>query len=177
MAVFINYKLSKPQFILLCNCLILCCFGIANASAQEINASVISNGGKVVISAEVKLSYTFGEPIASVKTNSEATLIQGFEQPEFDTLSVGVNYNESIIPIKIYPNPTFGQVYISIENSKPLKWSLMVYNIDAKEILTAPISTGLNEISLYQFPAGTYALVFVSEKGERLISHLIEKIN
>jgi hypothetical protein len=177
MAITKIQLLTKLKISLLCYCLLIGCFSFVNLSAQEIKSNVISSGGKAVVSADIILSYTIGESIATVKTNNLATIIQGFEQPKFDTLSVGINFNELIIPIKIYPNPTYGPVYIDIELQDQIEWMLIVYNIDAKEILATSIFTGLNEISLNQYAAGTYALVFTTKEGEKLSSHLIEKIN
>lgn len=169
--------IKKFKITLLCNCFIFGCLSSTNLLAQEIKSNVISNGGKAVVSADVILSYTIGEAIANVKTNSQATLIQGFEQPEFDTLNVGINYNDLIIPIKIYPNPTFGPVHIMVEHPNQVEWMVTVYNIEAKQILATSIYSGMNEISLYQYPAGTYALVITAKNGTKLNSLLIEKIN
>ncbi|MEZ5024534.1 MAG: T9SS type A sorting domain-containing protein [Chitinophagales bacterium] len=161
----------------MCNCFIFGCLSSTNLLAQEIKSNVISNGGKAVVSTDVILSYTIGEAIAAVKTNSQATLIQGFEQPEFDTLNVGINDNDLIIPIKIYPNPTIGPVYIMVEHPKQIEWMVTVYNIEAQQLLATSIFTGINEIWLNQYPAGAYALVITTKNGTKLNSLLIEKIN
>ncbi len=177
MAILNNQIFIKYKITLLCIGLLFGCLSSTNLLAQEIKSRVISNGGKAVISADIKLSYTIGEAIATVATNSQATLIQGFEQPEFDTLTVGINYNELIVPIKVYPNPTNGPLNILVEHPNQVDWMVTVYNIEAKQMFSTSIFSGLNEISLNQYPAGAYAIVITTKKGIKLNSLLIEKIN
>jgi hypothetical protein len=177
MAILNHPIIKKIKIALLCNCLLIGCLSSFNLNAQEIKSNVFSNGGKVITSADIILSYTIGEALANVLTNSQSIIIQGFEQPEFDTLTVDVNYNELVIPIKVYPNPTTGPVYIMVENPTQVEWIVMVYNIEAKQILASTIFSGLNEISLEKYPAGAYALVIATKNGIKLSSLIIEKIN
>lgn len=166
--------LQKHAFYFL---LIILCNAQYNLAAQEIQSSVISNCGKAIVSAEIGLSYTVGEAVSYVLSSSNENVIQGFEQPKVDTLSVSVFENNIEIPVKIYPNPTIGPVNIEIESLQNIDWKLSIYNIEGKLMSTYQINSGLNTITLNQYPTANYVLVVSSKNGNQFTSHIIEKIN
>lgn len=173
------YKLSsnKFRFLYVSSFLILVLLFSNKSYAQEINSTVLSSAGKAITSADITLSYTVGESIATVKTNSNGTLIQGFEQPKLDTISVSVAENNLSYPIKIYPNPTIGPVNIEIETTQNIDWVVSIYNIQSKLMASYPIILGHNSISIHQLPTASYILIISNKNGTKLSSHIIEKIN
>ena len=65
--------------------------------------------------------------------------------------------------IKIYPNPTKGNLIVEIPDFEADKISILVFNLQGKEILNKIGSpNSRNQVNLYNLPSGMYVLKIVA---------------
>ena len=79
--------------------------------------------------------------------------------------------------LKIYPNPSPGQFYISLKNPSDKKLSLTLYNSVGQLVFKREIETPgrdeLIDIPSYRFAKGTYVLKIRSEKSINVTKKII----
>nr|WP_319998175.1 T9SS type A sorting domain-containing protein [uncultured Draconibacterium sp.] len=65
--------------------------------------------------------------------------------------------------IKIYPNPTKGNLIVEIPDFEAEKINILVFNLQGKEIMNKTSSpNSINQLSLYNLPSGMYVLKIVA---------------
>lgn len=86
------------------------------------------------------------------------------ENPIFIT-DVSIQENTATFEVKLYPNPTTGLLNIAVDESLD---QINVVALDGRLIMTEQnLSPGINQLDLYDLPAGTYLIQII--KGDQVI--------
>lgn len=133
--------------------------------AQRIDEQVISGGGNYGVNEAVNLSWTLGEVAINTQKQTEATLLQGFQQPIY-MINVSVPDLEFLLEIDLYPNPTKGMISIEL-NSSMNELSAKVYDLFGRCLLYKTIEEQRSELDLSEFPPATYLLKILDQENER----------
>jgi hypothetical protein len=88
------------------------------AVAQTISKQVIGAAGKTQSNANLKVSYTVGEPVVGLMTAGGNQLGNGY--PDMDLQALSVEDNVLDVQLKVYPNPTTG-------TSSGINWAIGTY--------------------------------------------------
>ena len=80
-----------------------------------------------------------------------------------DIAQIGIEQNESLNLISIYPNPTSSSVFINNANQNNLKYS--IFDSLGKRCRNGKLEKGLTQIDLQDLPKGVYSVEIISEKG------------
>ncbi len=82
------------------------------AVAQTISKQVIGAAGKTQSNANLKVSYTVGEPVVGLMTAGGNQLGNGY-YPAMDLQALSVEDNVLDVQLRVYPNPTSQSLYVS----------------------------------------------------------------
>jgi len=75
------------------------------------------------------------------------------------TQTVSIKENKQLSSITIYPNPSTGKYYITLQETiNSTQYNLEVYNLLGELILNQKIQSQTTQIDLSQYPQGTYIL-------------------
>lgn len=158
----------------------LICLGLGVLEAQSLERQVISTTGNYSTTSGLQLSATVGEPATPTLQSGTIILTQGFQQPDKDIagriedLGVALDYT-------LYPNPTKGNVYISLEAKSPVSLSLRITDVSGKQILPVLADFSVNghvekQIDLSQFANGTYLIQLLDRKNQLQKTFKVMKI-
>ena len=81
------------------------------AVAQTISKQVIGAAGKTQSNANLKVSYTVGEPVVGLMTAGGNQLGNGY-YPAMDLQALSVEDNVLDVQLRVYPNPTSQSLYV-----------------------------------------------------------------
>ena len=116
------------------NLLLACSIFLACSSflfSQSLERSVVSTQGSDFQNANLRVSWTLGEPVSEVISSSQNQLDQGYQQALDAVISLR-EQGDVRNPI-VFPNP-FSDV-ISIENIPPGNCTILLLQADAREVL------------------------------------------
>jgi hypothetical protein len=82
------------------------------AVAQSISKQVIGTAGKTQSNANLKVSYTVGEPVVGIMTAGGKQLGNGY-YPALNTQALSVEDNALDVQLRVYPNPATQSLYVS----------------------------------------------------------------
>lgn len=150
--------------------LVLSLFWISHSNAQQsVNAS-----GATVSGAGGSASYTIGQIDYKAVTVGTGSMNQGVQQP-FEIFPLGTDDFPSIkIQAVVYPNPTVGQITLSVANYAIDNLQFQLYDPLGKAILKQAVTNEQTRIPMGNLSAGTY-LLQVSDKGKILKTFKIIK--
>lgn len=145
---------------------------------QTIIRDVQSSAGISNTSGTIILSSTIGEPMDITLTDGNEWLIQGFEQPLYDTSVATFTIENKSIKISIYPNPTSGPLQINLDSQLDnLRLSLDIFNIAGQSMMYETMLNQFHTIDMSHLPAATYLLRIRNPKGEIIQTFKIQKIH
>ena len=163
--------------------IILICVIILNlcnlCSAQSIEPEVYASSGSHYTGTNAQLSWTIGEPIIEIVSNTSNIVTQGFHQTNYDITSIKENPDLGY-DISIFPNPVSNTLQINISgnvNNSNLKIELM--DITGKILITEKVAgTIINyQLNIREYATGSYFLRITNEKEQLINSYKIQKIN
>ena len=109
------------------------------------------------------VSYSIGQVVYTSATGINGSINQGVQQPyDYDVIT-GIEHTE--IELNLYPNPTLGQVNLTIADSRTQEYSLSLFDATGRLIMQNSQLNGLNSFSMESYAAGAYTLsVFKKEE-------------
>lgn len=145
--------------------------------SQEVHHQMISSyGSSVELENGTYISHTFGQlsPIGQ-KNIDNAQIIQGFQQPNWDSLIATnqINNNEDVT---IFPNPVIDYLSVKFSNSETGKLKFLILDIQGKLILKGEIDINSfrSSIDMTQIPKGAY-LLYITNENLNLYKKIIKK--
>lgn len=139
-------------------------------SAQSLERQVISATGSYSTSSNLQLSSTVGEPVIETLINGSITLTQGFQQPDRNG-NVGIEDLGVVLDYQIFPNPTTGKLFITLESSKALTISLSLTDLNGRQLgIEIPdlkvAGTAREEMDLSVLANGQYLLHLIDAQHQ-----------
>ena len=109
------------------------------------------------------VSYSIGQVVYTSASGINGSINQGVQQPyDYDVIT-GIEHTE--IELNLYPNPTLGQVNLTIADSRTQEYSLSLFDASGRLIMQNSQLNGLNSFSMESYAAGAYTLsVFKKEE-------------
>ncbi len=149
-------------------------------SAQKLSQQVVATTGKQAEQSGIHLSYTVGEPIATILTGDTLMLTQGYHQ-QFPPGSVAIHEIQPGILLTIYPNPFSDFLFVQLQGSfstDGIKFLL----IDASGQLASSSSFPTANNQIYQLPIrdlppGQYTIQLIDKSSHILHSSGVIKVS
>jgi len=143
---------------------------------QILSPSVIASAGGCDENAYAKISWTLGETVIETETNGDYILTQGFQQSQFNVISV----QENALPgysVNVYPNPFTNQLNVNITSPENSNFQLILFDINGKIIKNCENNTGQNFVfdNLSEYANGVYFLKAISTNSKYDKTFKIEK--
>jgi hypothetical protein len=102
------------------------------------------------------ISYSIGQVVYTSATGINGSINQGVQQPyDYDVITV-IEHTE--IELNLYPNPTIGQVNLTIADSRTQEYSLSLFDATGRLIRQDSQLNGLNSFLMESFAEGAYTL-------------------
>ena len=141
--------------------------------SQSLSNEVIASTGNYSSSASGGLSQTSGEAVVATLQDGQSMLTQGFQQPI--TLTVGIQNQDEIGLIKVYPNPVTDLLNIDLSE----EWAgstIQLFDAAAKLVFTSKSNTGLCKLQFGGLANGHYELRIIdsaqTNQFTRKINHI-----
>ncbi|KAA3620803.1 MAG: T9SS C-terminal target domain-containing protein [Bacteroidetes bacterium] len=131
--------------------------------AQHLTPVVIGGAGSDNATEGYHLSWTLGEVVITTHTQPEATLLQGFQQPNyvFTQLIEGPGKDYKIL---VFPNPTTDNIRIEVTGiKKPL--NLEIFDVLGELVIIKELEPSITDINLSNIPSGTYLIRLTGDNG------------
>jgi hypothetical protein len=77
------------------------------------------------------------------------------------TLESGLSQSEAQENIKLYPNPTTGDLQVAVPHSGQMS----VYDASGKQIFTSGVTPGITTLNTHTYEEGVYLLQLISKEG------------
>jgi len=163
------------KLVLLCLTILIC--GIVHS--QKCKPEILSNGGGLLSNANVKMTYTIGEPITGKILNGTTILSQGFQQTWKNTHTSLQELPAEHLKIKAFPNPTQDIINLSWEADHSEAIMIDLIDLNGKTLFRQTIGNTTNEkqINLADYPEGIYILKINAISGKQLSIFKILKTN
>lgn len=129
-------------------------FSLNYCFSQTITQEVISFTGGHYISNEGSLQFNIGEVLTESYQNPTAFLLQGFEQGNYDKVSVE-QISNVLNNVLIFPNPTKSIVNVILE--LPISFEIEILDISGK-IIGKVVAKHSTMIDMTEFSSGMYII-------------------
>jgi len=146
-----------------------------SALGQSISPEVIASAGDDFTGGGVQLSWTIGEPIIETVSAGGNIITQGFHQTELTITSIDEE-NAGNLEVSIYPNPTSGNVIVSVPNNQT-EFSIDLYDLNGKLIESKKLksNTDQEDLDLSNLANSYYLLRLSSEESGYSSTHKVQK--
>jgi hypothetical protein len=135
--------------------------------AQE----VISSQGTVYQNPSGSVSFTIGEVVIKPLTNTDGSILQGFQQPSWNF--VGIDDINPVFEATVFPNPMDQNLSIQTAYFSKIHYQLIDNN--GKNIHSGELLSESTQIGVANLAPGNYQLFLIDNQGERLKTiHLIK---
>ncbi|MDN5203640.1 T9SS type A sorting domain-containing protein [Fulvivirgaceae bacterium BMA10] len=147
---------------------------------QTVERSVLASDGSFSAQSNLSISYTIGDIAVDLLKDQELSLQQGFQQVADVEVLTGI-YDHTIVgSLAAYPNPTQGQLTLSIEVEKRSKLHYSLYDAIGRIVMKSEHAIDVQKnkflhIHLDYMKPGIYHLLVTSESGEAFKSIKILK--
>ncbi len=142
--------------------------GLAQAQ-QGANAS---GGNATGIGGTV--TYSVGQVVYTTNTSSSGSVSQGV-QNTFEIYPVGTDETALNISITAFPNPTFENLTLTIDNYSDAILSYQLYDMHGKLLSGFQITGPQTQIIMSDLPAATYFIDIIDQENEKIQSFKIVK--
>jgi hypothetical protein len=105
--------------------------------SQSISKQVIGSAGKTQSNANLKVSYTVGEPVVGIMTAGGNQLGNGY-YPALNLLALSVEDNVLDVQLKVYPNPTSQLLYVS--HPELNSFGITIVDLNGKQLYSGTIN-------------------------------------
>ena len=124
---------------------------VMSLSAQS---ALVGTGGEAAGSGG-SVSYSVGQIAAQSNNEGNTSISEGVQQPyEIDVVGVD-NYPDITLNAVVYPNPTLGNVQLTINNVQ-LEGEVKVFDSNGKYLLSKQIEGETTPLDLSPYATGTY---------------------
>jgi hypothetical protein len=127
------------------------------------------NGGN----SNVSMDWSIGQVAVSTLASEQAILTQGLLQENILITGIG-RPSEKLPDIRVFPNPTAGQLIITISDNKPLIYNLT--DLNGKLLLNGQCLDIENILDLKDLPVGEYILNISDKSTQDANSYKITKL-
>ncbi len=119
----------------------------AQSDVVPVGGTATGNGGTV--------TYTVGQIAVQTYSNGAVSISEGVQQP-YEIQTIGIdNYPNITLNAVVYPNPTLGNVQLTINNEQ-LEGEVKVFDMNGKFLFAKKIEGQNTEIPMSELAAGTY---------------------
>ena len=119
----------------------------AQSDVVPVGGTATGSGGTV--------TYTVGQIAVQTYSNGTFTISEGVQQP-YEIQTIGIdNYPGITLNAMVYPNPTVGNVQLTINNEQ-LEGEVKVFDMNGKFLFSKRIERQNIEIPMSDLAAGTY---------------------
>lgn len=145
-------------------------------SAQTNKPDIITSAGGYEEVNGISVSWTLGDIATSTETNGNVILTQGFQQNEFNIVTVEENLSTSF-EIKLYPNPVSDQIQIDISGKYSGGIMAELIDINGKQVYSKLFDADTEKITIgfNSFAEGYYLLNLVNPESKIRNSYKIQK--
>lgn len=105
--------------------------------AQSISKQVIGSAGKTQSNANLKVSWTVGEPVVGLMTTGGNQLGNGY-YPALNLQALSVEDNVLDVQLKLYPNPTSQSLYVSHPDVN--SFGITIVDLNGKQLYQGTIN-------------------------------------
>jgi hypothetical protein len=126
-------------------------------NAQTIERSIIGSTGNDLENGQIKIDYSLGEVAVAYNENPSLIISQGFHQGNYLVSSIP-SLPSPLINIQLYPNPTFGRIFIQNPSGLFLKYT--INDINGATILQGQLANGIELINTFFLNGGLYFITF-----------------
>jgi PKD repeat protein len=147
-------------------------------SSLPFSPELLTTSGNVDINGNTILSWSIGESIIEINTNTNNILTQGFHQSDYLVTEIDKKEDPNYL-IKIFPNPSSDNVTIEITTNIPDVFNLILIDEQGRSLLFQKMSSieKTKSINLGKYSSGIYILKINSETNKISKSYKIQKIN
>jgi hypothetical protein len=138
--------------------------------AQE---SVVSSGGNAT-SSNGSVAYSIGQVAYSSFKESAGTVDQGV-QHAYEIYKVGINENAIDISLFAFPNPTFENLTIQVDDYQNNKLSYQLTDVLGKLINLGQINASQTIIDFNSLAAATYFVNIINQENQKIETFKIIK--
>jgi hypothetical protein len=151
----------------------------ARAQAQSLPLKVVAAAGNVVSGGGLTLSFTVGEVAIHAVAANNLVLKEGFWQQglNYNITSDIVEIGGETLDIRVFPNPTLDQFFVTIDgNAPPLRCLLIDFS--GRNVETQTVSAGAEKIAFSgsNFPTGIYLLRLETLDGATVQTFKLQKM-
>jgi len=143
--------------------------GLQLQAQQSVNPSggeAIGTGGTV--------SYTIGQVDYMSYNGSNGSVSEGVQQP-FEISVTSVNDAAGIsLNVKAYPNPTQGDLWLTIEELDIKNLSYQIFDYNGKLVFSEPIRDNQTHISMQKYASAIYFIQIIGADSEIKIFKIIK---
>lgn len=164
----------RTPFLRISVLVLLLCSGTTVWSQSIWNQVLGTVGGQGTVGGNT-ISFTAGEVISGTAPLAVVKLSQGFHQTTY-TVTVGLTASNSReLTANIYPNPSSGEVTISLSDL-PDQLTLRLFDITGKKLNEQRIVANQTSIDLDQYASGLYIFQLSNPSGIDQITR-VQKIH
>ena len=152
--------------------------------AQSLERQVIGTAGDYVENGDISLSYTVGEPIIETAITGTLILTQGFQQPDAQKTSSGIDQDVAGIEVgfNVFPNPATDILHVSLTSDEAVERVVELYEMGGKKnkLQSSKFSvsgTVNQEFDISHLAAAQYMLVFNDINGKTMKSINFQKVD
>lgn len=118
------------------------------------------------IFAQTFVNYTYD--VSGNRTQRYLTIVELKSSDSISSADIPVKNSELVLPTNVYPNPTFGLIYIEISSELSNDASIDIYNNDGRFANTFQLNSAFGSIDISNFSKGIYFLVVTNNKEKSL---------
>lgn len=133
------------------------------ADAQHLTPIVIGGAGSDSAKEGYHISWTLGEVVITTLTQPEATLLQGFQQPNYIFTQL-IEEETKDFQILAFPNPASGNIRIEVTDLKN-QLTLEIFDVIGTLVIVKKLESPITDINLSEIPSGAYLFRVTGENG------------
>ena len=121
----------------------------------------------------LEMNRTYSVPIVGNQMHSGLDFIVDVESGIDIIWGVGIN-NKAVSPVKLYPNPGKGEIYI--ENSDESELFITIYSVDAKMVMATRIKQNSSSkyLDISHLESGIYFIKVESGTRNSVLKYILE---
>ena len=145
--------------------------------AQFISPDIVATSGDYFLNTNYSVAWTLGEAMGETYSSATNFLTQGFQQPDYKTLTFTESAN-SEMNIITFPNPVINDLSISFGNNKGI-YLIKVFDVIGNLLLVNSFSANSHsscQIPFRNYSSGVYLLQIINNSTFSKSSYSIVKV-